>query len=41
MKAEILSQKIIAQGDIQAVDAKAKNYSEVLDDLKTFIKLAL
>ena len=41
MKADILLQKMLAQGDLQAVESKAKTDIKVLDDPKTFLKLAL
>ena len=41
MKAEILLQEMISQGDIQAVDEKAQTYRKERDDLDTFINIAL
>ena len=41
MKAEILPQKMLDQGSIQAVDGKIITESRVLDDLKNVLKLAL
>ena len=39
MKYEILLQTMLAQGGIQAVEAKSQTYIKVIDDLKTFIRL--
>ena len=41
MKAEILLQTILSNGDIQAVDSKTQADSEVLDDTNTFLNLDL
>ena len=39
MKVEISLQKLLAQGDLQAVDTKAKNDRKLIDDTKTFLSL--
>ena len=41
IKAEILPQKTLYQGDIQSVDAKTKTDSEVSDYLKKILMIAL
>ena len=41
MKAEILLQMMIAQGGIQAVDAKTQTGSEVFYDIKTLLNISL
>ena len=39
MKAEILLQKMLAQGYIQAMDTISQTYNEVIDDLNNFINI--
>ena len=41
MKSETLLHTMISQGGIQDLETKAQTDSEVLDDLKTHLKLSL